>query len=123
MYRIKDVTQEELKNLHVPNQEMIERYRGSKLNPLESYKQIKDRTEGFTKEDPLAKEADKYLYWLLYPEKKEKEKEQNTSEVSIGSSPQKSLNELKLKEKERLRLLELVELELALESDSKKKTA
>jgi hypothetical protein len=123
MYRIKDVTPEELKNIQVPKQEIIERYKGSKLNPLESYQLIKERSEGFTKDDPLAKEADKYVYWLLYPEKKEKEMKQETNEVQNGISPQKSLNELKLKEKERLRLLELVELELELEAASKKKTA
>ncbi|WP_298546181.1 hypothetical protein [uncultured Aquimarina sp.] len=115
MYRIKDVTQEELKSIHVPNQEMIERYRGSKLNPLESYQLIKERTEGFTKDDPVAKEADNLLYWLLYPEKKEKEIKQDTGKAPKETSSQKSLDELKLKEKERLRLLELVELELELE--------
>ncbi|WP_281989742.1 hypothetical protein [Aquimarina aggregata] len=123
MYKIKDVTPEELKKIQVPNQEMIERYRGSKLNPLESYQLIKERTEGFTKDDPVAKEADSLLYWLLYPEKKEKEIKQDIDKNRSGTSSQKSLDELKLKEKERLRLLELVELELAMEADSKKKTA
>lgn len=123
MYRIKDVTQEELKKIVVPYQETIERYRGSQLNPLESYQLIKERSEGFTKDDPLAKEADTYLYWLLYPEIREKEMKQDSNSKPENTGVKQSLNALELKEKERLRLLELVELELEMEADSKKKTA
>ncbi len=123
MYRIKDVTPEELKNIQVPDQEMIERYYDSKLNPLETYRLIEERTKGFTKDDPVAKEADKLLYWLLYPEKRKNEKEVDSNEKPTNIDAQQSLNELKLKEKERLRLLELIEIELEMEADSKKKTA
>ncbi len=72
MYRVKDITPEELKNIQIPDQEMIERYYDSKLNLLETYQLIKERTEGFTKDDPVAREADKLLYWVVYPEKREK---------------------------------------------------
>lgn len=125
MYRIKDVTPEELRNIQVPNQERIERYRGSKLNPLESFQLIKEFTQGFTKDDPIAKEADKLLYWLIYPEKREKEQKRASGEaIKEVIPPSKiSLEEMRMKEKERARELELLELELELEIESKKKTA
>lgn len=123
MYRVQNVTREELKNLQVPNQEMIERYRGSTLNPLESFQLIKESTEGFTKDDPVAKEADKLLYWLIYPDKQEKEMKQVHEEGIKETMSQKSLEEMKMKEKERVRELALLDLELELETESKKKTA
>lgn len=123
MYRTENITEEQLRNVEIKDQAMIERYRGSALNPLETYRLIKESTDGFTKDDPVAKEADQLLYWLVYPEKRAEETKQSKDQVIQEPSSQTSLEELKLREKERLRALELLELELELEIDAKKKTA
>lgn len=123
MYRTENITETQLRNVEIKDQAMIERYRGSALNPLETYRLIKESTDGFTKDDPVAKEADQLLYWLVYPEKRAEETKQPKDEALQEPSSQTSLEELKLREKERLRALELLELELELEIDAKKKTA
>lgn len=121
MYRTENITEAQLQNVEIKDQAMIERYRGSKLNPLETYQLIKESTDGFTKDDPVAKEADQLLYWLVYPDKREEEAKSSAAQTVEEPASETSLEELKLREKERLRALELLELEL--EIDSNKKTA
>ncbi len=116
MYRIENITEAQLKNVKIKDQAMIERYRGSKLNPLETYKLIKQSTDGFTKDDPVAKEADQLLYWLVYPEQRAEEAKKTVTKSKQKSASERSLEELKLKEKERLRMLKLVALELEINS-------
>lgn len=65
MYKIKDITPEDLRDIEIQNQAEIVQYLGSALDPEEAFELIKKESEGFTKPNAKAEQADALLYALV----------------------------------------------------------
>lgn len=104
MYQLADINIQHLKKLKVNNQDEIKATTGTMFYPEKAYQIIKEKTEAFTKEDPIAKEADELFYQLL--------KDNNL----IGEN-RKTIDEqerIRIRARARQREIEIVELELDL---------
>jgi hypothetical protein len=111
-YQIASIDAKDLDKIKkIPNQDRILQVTGSKLNPFIAYEIIKRETEGFTKEDARAAEADALYTELLRlngidpgSQKKPSKKKDNDGQTNI----------LRVREQERARKLRILELELQL---------
>lgn len=121
MYTLKHITPKELANLKVNNQQQITELTGSPFRPEHAYSVIKQQSEGFSKPDQKAQEADRLFAQLLRKNgigpaqegkevKKGKEDKYNNSNNPAADSKDR----IRIAAQARERAIKLIELELEL---------
>jgi len=99
-------------------QDEITKQTGMPLNLENAFSLIKKASDDFSKEDPLALEADGLLIELLELQKKANSKSQIPNDNLDSHRDQKTISlskaAVEIREKERLRAIALIEIELSL---------
>ncbi|WP_027395063.1 hypothetical protein [Aquimarina latercula] len=117
MYKTKDTKVKELKTVEIQNQEEILVRTKKKLDPLQAFEVIKNQSNGFSKADVKAQEADELLHRLL--NRDAKSTSGDTSNKKSTTKKELSVEEIRIQERERARAIELLEVEIELELNAK----
>ena len=118
MYRLQDIKPNTLRDIPIKGQKEIIEQTGSPLVLEDGYAIIKEQTQHFTIDDPLAKEADRLLFELYDKHHKEITKETvkktDDKELEGKEVPLLSKEAVRIRENERLRAIRLLKLQLTL---------
>ena len=116
MYRIQDIKPNVLRDIPIKGQKEIIAQTGSPLVLEDGYSLIQKQTQGFTIDDPLAKEADRLLFELYDRHHKNlKETLKKTTDKDVVKEVSLLSKEaIRIRENERLRAIRLLKIKLTL---------